>query len=208
MRYYCELYKKHKDHAVALDIETESIDGPISVLSLCKQHPNGSAETVQFAKHPALPSKSIATELRTASLILTYNGLKHDLPKLKAEQPGALPVNTPVLDLLLLAQAIGLHGSLKTLERVLGIARPNEAASATGRTHHLWRQYQLHNDQEALEQLLSYAAADVRNLFALADALVEWAEAKLLFQETRATKPQFDASTLSFDLGSFEQALP
>lgn len=182
LAYWCELYRKHKHNAIALDIETASIDGPISVVSLFKRQSFWNSELIQFTQSDELTVSSLRSEIEPASLILTFNGLNFDLPKLEEQYPEAIPKDIPVLDLFLFARSIGFKGGLKPMEKVMGIKRSKEAQDATGSTHRLWKRYINQKDEAALNQLLEYAQADVRNLFDLADMLIQWADAKLAMQ--------------------------
>ena len=183
VRFWCDLYRKYKYSAVALDIETESYDGSIAVLSVSRLHGTGVTETIQLTKGQDLSERAIADTLKAAKLLITFNGLNFDLPKLTSEYPESFSEDIPVLDLYILAQAIGFKGGLKVLEKVLNVPRSTDASDATGHTHKLWKQFISENDQQALQSLLDYAAADASNLFKLADTLIEWAEAKLTVQE-------------------------
>tara|TARA_B100001971_G_scaffold162689_1_gene153022 strand:- start:16986 stop:17735 length:750 start_codon:yes stop_codon:yes gene_type:complete len=186
LRYWCDLYRRHKYEALALDIETEEYDGKIAVVSMSKLHRNDVAETVQLTQGCDLTDDTLFREVHPCSLLITFNGRDFDLPRIKAEYPSAVPDNIPVLDLWILAQAIGLRGGLKLLEKVFNIHRAGSARDATGRTHILWKKFVQDDDREALETLLTYAAADSKNLFALADTLIEWSEARLLVQERQS----------------------
>lgn len=193
--YYRDLYRKNRYKAAALDVETVAIDGPISVLSLYKKKSKDCAELVQFTQSKDLNKASIEQELEGVNVILTFNGLSFDLPKMNQEYPGAIPPSMPVVDLFLFAQAIGFKGGLKDLEKVFGIKRNSDSRSAVKKTHALWREFKESGDQKPLAQLLEYAAADVRNLYDLADTLCEWADAKMALRKdtSRSNETSIDS---------------
>lgn len=183
LAYWAELYRKHKRNAVALDIETAEYDGPISVVSLFRKKSVWNKELIQFTQGDDLTVRSLRKELQSASLIITFNGLNYDLPKLDEQYPNAVPKETPVLDLFLFARSIGFKGGLKPMEKVMGIKRSKQSEEAIGATHRLWKRYVDKQDEKALAQLLEYADDDVRNLFELADVLIQWADAKLAMEQ-------------------------
>lgn len=194
--YYRDLYRKHKYESVALDVETQRIDGPISVLSFYKKKSKDCAELVQFTQSKDLSVYSIGKELEGAKLILTFNGLSFDLPKVNQEYAGAIAAEIPVIDLFIFAQAVGFKGGLKDLEKVFGIKRNESSKTAVKRTHSLWREFKESNDEQALKQLLEYAAADVRNLYDLADTLCEWTDAKIALRRTGNVSNQASIDSL------------
>ena len=179
LRYWCELYQQHKREALAVDIETKHYDGPISVVSMYRKKSEWDAELMQFVNDGDDHSLALKDEFGKAKLLITFNGLAHDIPKLQSEYPQAIQEDVRVLDLCVLARSIGLKGGLKNMETVMGIKRSKEARQAEGKTHYLWRRITESEDEAALIQLLEYASDDVRNLFDLAEWLIEWAEAKM-----------------------------
>lgn len=187
--YYCELYRANRYRAIALDIETQSFDGPISLVSFYRKIEPDVGELVQITHGCHLNQTSIREELAGAKVILTFNGLEYDLPKIEAQYPGAVSSNARVIDLLLLARSIGFKGGLKEMEKVLGISRSKSSQQAIGKTHRLWREYIQEKKVNSLNELLDYAASDVRNLYDLAEILVTWADAKLaLNRSSRASQ--------------------
>lgn len=183
--HWLRLYQRYRDSALALDIETETFNGPVAIVSLCRQRESCCRELIHFIKKDSFNAQALQHELRQCRLLLTFNGLEFDLPRLQAEFPEAIPDDILVFDLYLFAKGLGLRGGLKILEKVFQIQRTKRSESATGQTHRLWRQFIHEKDPKALEILLSYAASDVRNLFLLADTLTEWAEAKLTLAHTK-----------------------
>ena len=183
LRYWCELYRKHKRDALAVDIETTHYDGPISIISMYRKKSQWDAELTQFVKDNDPHAVAIGEEIRSAKLLITFNGLSYDIPKIKEEYPNVIPEKMPVLDLCVFARAIGLKGGLKNMEKVMGLKRSRDAEQAEGKTHQLWKKIQQIQSEEALMQLLEYAAHDVRNLFELTEWLIQWAEAKMALEK-------------------------
>ena len=84
-----------------------------------------------------------------------------------------LNLNKPHFDLCFAARRLGLQGGLKFIERELQIHREEAIEGLDGwdavRLWHQWRG----GDEEALDLLLRYNAADVRNLEPLAELLFQ-----------------------------------
>jgi uncharacterized protein len=106
-------------------------------------------------------------DLGRFSLLITYNGATFDLPFLRRRFP-RVEWHHLHIDLCPALRRLGYRGGLKAVERAFGLQRDPEIAGLDGwDAVRLWNEYRRGSD-EALELLVSYNAADVVNLEALA----------------------------------------
>lgn len=169
--YWCDLYRKNKDRCVCLDIETTGFNKPISVVGFYRPT-EGQIQVTQLIRGEALNAQNIRTALADCMLLVTFNGLSFDLPRLREEFPGCIPNGVAVLDLYRVARRLGLNTNLKVLETTFGIERLDERTQRRGSAVKLWRRYEEKDDHGALAKLLDYNAQDTANLFALAEILM------------------------------------
>jgi uncharacterized protein YprB with RNaseH-like and TPR domain len=172
--YWCEVYKKLKYEALCLDVETEGFNKPISVVGLY-QPKDGLVEHTFFVRGKDLTLENLKQAFKSCKLLITYNGLSLDIPKIKQEFPGAIPENIPVLDLYLFARKLGLDTNLKVLETTLNIDRLFEHTKRRFIAAKLWRKYSLGKNQQALLTLIEYNKQDTINLYPIAEQLVAMA---------------------------------
>lgn len=150
-----------KDHAVFLDVETTgtSIRSPITVVGVFdgnRQH--------ALVRGQNLTREALEGLLSSASMLVTYNGSVFDLAALRTQFPGVVPA-VPHVDLRHPLRKLGLVGGLKSIERELGLERPERVEHMTGRdAAHLWRLWERHGNRNALSLLLEYNEADCRSL--------------------------------------------
>ena len=112
--------------------------------------------------------------LADQSFLVTYNGAAFDLPILRRRFPG-LPPDQLHVDLRYALARLGLRGGLKVVERRLGLDRDDDLAGLDGwDAVRLWYEYR-RGDDAALDLLVRYNAADVRNL----EPLMGYAYARL-----------------------------
>jgi len=166
----CDLYDKFKFESLCVDIETASFDGPISVLGLFKPK-EGVIDCKQLIKDKDLTHNNVKEVFKNIKLLITYNGISHDIPKIKFEFPGVLPDNIPVLDLYSLAKEFGLGTDLKTLEGTFGVDRFQDHSKWKRQAIANWNRHK-RGDKYALNKLLDYNKDDCVNLYLLAEQLV------------------------------------
>ncbi|MCS7225065.1 MAG: ribonuclease H-like domain-containing protein [Armatimonadetes bacterium] len=106
--------------------------------------------------------------LRTASLMVTFNGTGFDIPFLQKDFPSLLlpPVHLDVRDLL---ARLGLRGSQKAIERMIGIVRKESVRGLTGADAVVLWEAHLRGDLSALPKLEEYNREDVFSLKKLMD---------------------------------------
>ena len=109
--------------------------------------------------------------LQPVSNLYTYNGTRFDLPFLRLRLGLELIASLQHHDLMFDCWKIGLYGGLKAVEMKLGI--PRQLSHLNGYAAiRLWKDYQNHQDQEALRLLTEYNREDVLNLKLLRNALM------------------------------------
>jgi uncharacterized protein YprB with RNaseH-like and TPR domain len=120
----------------------------------------------------SLTKDMVQEELDQADVLITFFGSVFDVPYLQTYFPG-LQVSIPHFDLCFAARRLGLQGGLKHIERELDIARESDLHHVDGmEAVRLWHRYR-GGDEEALETLIRYNAADTTNLEPLAEWLYE-----------------------------------
>ncbi len=155
------------DKILYVDIETAERYGDITVLGAWD-----GTTYYSFVKGCNLEKEMVKTLFTKHTIFVTFNGSSFDLPIIEKYFGGVLPENYIHIDLRHVCARLGLHGGLKTIERVLGINRDGELDGMTGEEAALlWYEYQLTGDDELVELLLEYNEADCKNL----EPLAKWA---------------------------------
>ncbi len=153
---------------VFLDIETTGTaphEGEVTMVGLY-----GCGRMTTLIRNESLSFQRLADELDRYDLIVTFFGSAFDLPFLKAKYP-RLELDQPHFDLCFAARRLGYHGGLKQIEAALGIARHPSVQGMDGwEAVRLWHHWQA-GDEQALSRLVTYNAADTRNLEPLAEHL-------------------------------------
>jgi uncharacterized protein len=171
LNHWCELYAKLKHAALCLDIETTGWNKPISIIGLYRPQ-DGIPEVIQLIRGENLTRDNLRWALQGCKLFITYNGIKFDLPRIRAEFSGVIPYNIPVLDLYRFAKRCGMKTVLITLENTFRIERMEPFSKRKGIAVKLWKRYQL-GDRESLRRLLEYNRQDTINLYPLAEELTQ-----------------------------------
>ena len=156
------LAENFREEACFFDIETTGLDQHSSVVTTVSCHRAG--ETRTYVQGQDLTADALEEELSEASLLVSFNGKRFDLPFL--EHHYDLGVETPHLDLMYPCRRLDLTGGLKRIEGALGIGRESDV---DGREAvRLWHQYE-GGDEDALERLVHYNRLDAANLETLLD---------------------------------------
>ncbi|MGX5679975.1 ribonuclease H-like domain-containing protein [Schumannella luteola] len=104
------------------------------------------------------------TALAESKMLLSFNGVRFDVPFLNATL-GGLPWPQAHVDLRHVVRGAGLQGGQKKLEVELGVVRPVGLQEMSGEVAPgLWYQYE-RGDLGALSKLIEYNYADVAGLF-------------------------------------------
>ncbi len=115
-----------------------------------------------------MDAANLAEAISGTSVIVTYNGKRHDLHYMSGLLPRT-PDGMRVLDLRHIALQAGYTGGLKLLERELGIVRNRYVElAANGQTTVLWRKWRKSGTRRALELLIDYNREDTCNLSPIA----------------------------------------
>jgi uncharacterized protein YprB with RNaseH-like and TPR domain len=165
-RHTWRIYDQIMENPRFVDIETSEYKNDVTVVGV------SDGEFYQaFIKGRNLDSASLRRAFAGASCIITFNGSSFDLPILDRNFPSALP-DVPHLDLRHICSQAGLYGGLKRIEKHLMISRPATIREKTGADAiMLWYRHVL-GDEEALNELVDYNAADTLNLAPIAEQVI------------------------------------
>jgi uncharacterized protein YprB with RNaseH-like and TPR domain len=157
------LYENFRNETCFFDIETTGLDAHHNDVTTVSFHRAG--ETTTLIRGTDLTRKTLERELREASLLVSFNGKRFDVPFL--EQSFGLDIDQPHVDLLYPCRQLDLTGGLKRIERAVGIDRDRPDLSGRDAVR-LWHQYE-RGDDESLRTLVSYNRSDTVNLQSLMD---------------------------------------
>ncbi len=159
------LYENFREETVFLDIETTGLDRYTDDVTVVSCHRDGTTET--FVRGRGLSGDRLARYLDGASMLVTFNGKRFDVPFL--EEAFGLDVSMPHVDLMYPCRRLDLTGGLKQVEREVGIDRDRPDLSGRDAVR-LWHEYE-RGDEGALETLVSYNRDDTANLQRLLDVV-------------------------------------
>jgi len=168
LQYWVALYEELKHKSLCLDIEVTQYGGPIAIIGTYVPK-NGEIQYNSFIKNKDLTQNNLKNLFSDCKLLITYNGLAFDIPKINKEFSGAIPQETRILDIYQLVRKLGLGTNLKVLENTLGIERMN--GDHKGKAIRLWRRYSQYRDKAALQELLEYNRQDVINLYPIMEEI-------------------------------------
>jgi uncharacterized protein YprB with RNaseH-like and TPR domain len=161
------LYEDFRDDAAFFDIETTGLSQERDDVTTVSVHRGG--ETTTLVRGEDL-TRDRLREALDAPLLVTYNGARFDVPFL--EGAFDLSLDAAHLDLLYPCRSLGLTGGLKTVERDVGIERDRPDLGGRDAVR-LWKRYERHGDEGALETLVSYNREDTVNLRTVADRVAD-----------------------------------
>jgi len=170
--YWREIYKKYKNKAICVDIEVSEFGGDISVIGIYIPK-GGIIECQHFVKGINLTFNNLKPIFDNTSMIITFNGIKWDIPKIKSQFPGLISDDIAILDLWLFAKNLNLGYDLRTLENKFNIGRLYPESEKKGIAIKLWNEYKRGN-RESLKKLLEYNKQDTVNLHFLAIELMNF----------------------------------
>ena len=116
--------------------------------------------------------EGLAELLAEASVVITFNGARFDLPFIRDQLPH-LPTPKAHIDLLYSARAAGFQGGQKELERSLGFCRTDDLAEFDGLAAVGAWCAGLYGDASQYTRLLTYNRLDVEMLPRIAGGLFE-----------------------------------
>ncbi len=153
------LYDHFEDDAVFLDIETSNYHGNITIVGLYDGR-----QTMQFVRGFNLDKNLLKETLSNYKLLITFNGRSFDVPVINKYFNNIVP-QIPHIDLRHVARKINLVGGLKSIERQLGIGRPDDVVEMDGEDAiMLWAKWQNSGDRKYLDLLARYNEEDIINL--------------------------------------------
>ena len=100
--------------------------------------------------------------LKGAALLVTFNGSRFDLPRLRRRFN--IDLAYPHLDLLPVVKSLGYHGGLKACEVKMRLRRQVKEDLNGADAVQLWNRYSCHGDCDALRLLTAYNCQDVLSL--------------------------------------------
>jgi len=115
-------------------------------------------------------TETLQSALADASLLVTFNGRRFDVPFLEASFDCSIEL--PHADLWSLCTELDCGGSLDEVERQFGIER--DCPDISGRDAvRLWHQYEREGDRDALDTLIEYNREDTVNMRPLMERVCE-----------------------------------
>ncbi len=169
-RDHWRLYRTFRHRTLFLDIETTGMSAHESQVTVVGLYRNG--RMISLVRGESLSEERLQFELEQADLLVSFFGTGFDVPFLQRSYPH-LDFKKPHFDLCFAARRLGLQGGLKAIESALQIPRDSSLQGMDGwDAVRLWQQWR-GGDEDALDLLLRYNAADTMNLEPLADLLYE-----------------------------------
>jgi len=155
------IFPHYRQRTAYLDIETTGLDDSAEVTTIALY--NGQ-EVFTYVNGRNL--QDFVDDIDHYQVIVSYNGKSFDIPFL--ERYFRIRLNQAQIDLRYVLARLGFKGGLKGCEKRLGLNRGNLDGVDGYFAVLLWQQYQLTNDERALETLLAYNIEDTVNLERLA----------------------------------------
>ena len=148
--------------------------------------------------------RDIIDYLRNYEIIVTFNGKLFDIPFIQKEFPD-IKIPPIHIDLRFLLRSLGLTGSLKDIEKNVGIGREKDIQEINGREAAvLWTKF-VKGDDGALKKLLLYNIYDTVNL----EKLMQFAYITKIKKDILSKiKNDFIQQSLSDNLEEFNCYLP
>jgi uncharacterized protein YprB with RNaseH-like and TPR domain len=160
------LYDHFKGNAAFLDIETASNYGDITVIGISDGN-----ETKTLIRGINLDKETLKEALKPYQMLVTFNGKSFDVPVI--QKYFNLPFDMPHIDLKHVCRNVGLVGGLKSIEKEMGIKRPESIKHVRGDDAcELWRCWKATGDRDFLDMLVTYNAEDCVNLKTIADQVI------------------------------------
>jgi uncharacterized protein len=178
------LYPEFRPETAFLDIETTSLSPYEGIVTTVTVH--GARGTRTFVADDDL--EELPAYLARYSVLVTFNGVRFDVPFLQVRFPDLLPPPAHI-DLRFVLYRIGYAGGLKRIEQTLGLGDRTGVEGVHGLDAvRLWEQHR-QGRAGALERLVHYNRADTVNLEPLLDFAVRELGRRLIPRRARPTGP-------------------
>lgn len=152
------LYENVPAETAYLDIETTGLDRYNDQVTTVSIHLDGTTRTLVHGHD--LTANRLSEELADASLLVTFNGRRFDVPFL--EQSLDCSIDLPHADLMYMCRTLGYDGGLDAVESAFGIERDRPDISGQDAVR-LWHEYERGNE-DALDTLIAYNQEDTVNM--------------------------------------------
>jgi uncharacterized protein YprB with RNaseH-like and TPR domain len=174
------LYENCREETCFLDIETTGLDRYSERVTTVSLHQAG--ETRTLVRGQDLTADRLRSALGDASLLVTFNGRRFDVPFLEASFDCSIEL--PHADLMSMCREIDCSGGLDEVERAFGIERDRPDISGRDAVH-LWYRYERDGDDDALETLIEYNREDTENMRPLMDQVCDQLDRRYFQAVTR-----------------------
>ena len=151
------LFPHFRDRTGYLDIETTGL-GPACEITTIALYDGDHVRTYVNG----INLDDFVDDVEDIKIFVTFNGIGFDIPVI--ENYFRIKLSQPHIDLRYVLARLGIKGGLKRCEKVLGINRGSLDGIDGSFAVLLWREYERHHNQEALETLLAYNIEDTVNL--------------------------------------------
>jgi hypothetical protein len=152
------LFRAFREHAAYVDIETTGLTFGEDHITSIALYGHGEVKTYVYGRN----LEDFQDDIRDFSLLVTYNGKTFDAPFI--ERTFGMKLNMAHLDLRYILKKLGFTGGLKKCEQAVGIGRDDLDGVDGYFAVLLWNEFQRTGNEDVLETLLAYNAADVVSL--------------------------------------------
>jgi uncharacterized protein YprB with RNaseH-like and TPR domain len=153
------IFNEFRDRAVYLDIETSGMYMGVDEITVIGLYDGSNVHTFVNGQNMS----EFEQVIDSYDLVITFNGSSFDLPFIRQSFPG-ISLPPAHIDLRFFLRRLGYRGGLKHIEKEFDISRDPEIDGMDGyEAVRLWMAYQW-GDESALDLLIQYNTADIRNL--------------------------------------------
>ena len=151
------LFPHFRDSTAYLDIETTGLGEEAEITTIALYD---GIDVTTYVNGQNLDDFII--DIERFKVIITYNGISFDIPFI--ERYFRTKLDHAQIDLRYILARLGYRGGLKGCEKQMGISRGTLDGIDGSFAVVLWREYERHRNQAALETLLAYNIEDTVNL--------------------------------------------
>lgn len=155
------MFRAFRDDAAYVDIETTGLSFGEDTITSIALYGRGEVKTYVNGRN----LEEFQDDIKTYSLLVTYNGKTFDAPFI--ERFFGMKLDMAHIDLRYILKKLGFTGGLKKCEKAIGLSRDDLEGVDGYFAVLLWNEFQNTGDEDVLETLLAYNAADVVSLEAL-----------------------------------------